>query len=72
MKSGQCPKCGSSDIRIIALDWQRKIGASISTGLFTMAAVDHHVCVSCGYTEMYVSSPDDIARIAAKWPAEEG
>jgi predicted nucleic-acid-binding Zn-ribbon protein len=71
MKSGQCPKCGAGDIRIIALDWQRKVGASIATGLFSAAAVDHHVCVRCGYTEMYVSDPADLESIASKWPAAE-
>jgi len=68
MKSGQCPKCESNDIRVIALDWHRQLGASIAIGIFSTAAIDHHVCVACGYTEMYVSDPGDLAGIAAKWP----
>jgi predicted nucleic-acid-binding Zn-ribbon protein len=70
VKSGVCPKCGSGDIRVIAV--HRSIGASIATGFFSEASVDHHVCVDCGYTETYVSDPAELQRIAAKWPRSSG
>lgn len=68
MKStGTCPKCSAGDVHVVAMDW-RRIGAEIPTGLFTRAKIDHYVCGHCGYVETYISDPEDVAKIAEKWP----
>jgi predicted nucleic-acid-binding Zn-ribbon protein len=74
MKSGQCPKCGSFDVRSGAYV-PGKTGnytsntIPVSGGIFARrVALDNYVCVKCGYVESYISDEDELHRIADKWP----
>lgn len=69
MKSGKCPKCQSTDIRV------GPQSSVAGTGLMNKFAISYwknavperHVCMSCGYMEQYVADAADRAAIAAKW-----
>jgi predicted nucleic-acid-binding Zn-ribbon protein len=69
MKSGKCPKCQSTDIRIGPPSdggWSPMNKFRVS--FFRNVVSERHVCMSCGYMEQYVASSADRAAIAAKWP----
>ena len=59
--SGTCPKCQSREIAEMKSD---SLGARIPTGVLSLAAVSYYVCCRCGYTEEWVTNPDDLKKIA--------
>lgn len=64
-----CPKCRSEEVHVIDIQWPgRPIGASIATGMFSAAKIDHHVCTACGFVESYVTDGKVLEKIAANWP----
>ncbi len=70
MKSGQCPKCSSSDV---FCNTNRKFPAlhtlTVGSGSFgnRYAPLDTYICVSCGYVESYVAHPEDLSYIKEEW-----
>ncbi len=75
MKSGQCPKCGSTDIRsgefLEEKEWNymgNRIPVTIALRN-TAAWLDNYVCVRCGYVESYIANPDRLREISERWPA---
>jgi predicted nucleic-acid-binding Zn-ribbon protein len=69
MKSGRCPKCQSTDIRIGPTGTTRDLMMNVfSVSFWRKVTPERHVCVSCGYMEQYVSDPVDRRAIAEKWP----
>lgn len=70
MRNGQCPKCGSSDIRAITAPLGDGIGR-LPLGLLDSAGLDYYVCVYCGYVESYIASNRHLKKISAKWPMVE-
>jgi Zn ribbon nucleic-acid-binding protein len=69
MKSGRCPKCQSTEIRVGPAGGIRQvIMNTFSISFWRNATPERYVCVSCGYMEQYVSDPADRRTIAAKWP----
>jgi ribosomal protein S27AE len=64
--SKPCPKCQSSDTVRIPGD-ARAFGAgnNIMTGrtVFSAVKVARYLCASCGYSEEWIDSPDDIAKL---------
>ena len=71
MKSGTCPKCGSSEV-FAGTNVFPKSGPfscnAIPISLTAMAALDNYVCTACGYMESYVAREEDLAVIRRKWP----
>lgn len=64
MKSGTCPKCSATDVRITRV---------INTELLTSAyEFDAYLCPACGYVEHYVADPAKLAAAAATWPPVSG
>lgn len=64
MKSGQCPKCGSSDV------YQRSKGPfeeGVSISLWAAATLDTYLCTNCGYVEHYALDDGNFAKIVKKW-----
>lgn len=51
MKSGICPKCGSSDVWCKTSMGYR---GALMLGLFTSIPLTDYVCAECGYVESYV------------------
>lgn len=73
MRSGVCPKCGSTDVYSnehlsawvrSGYNWANTIPI---TGL-AHAELGNFVCVNCGYTENYISNRNKLQKIAEKWP----
>jgi predicted nucleic-acid-binding Zn-ribbon protein len=63
MKSGQCPKCGSSEIYSGRAHNQR---SAMNISMFKHARLEDFVCADCGYIESYVidnAKLDDIKRL---------
>jgi predicted nucleic-acid-binding Zn-ribbon protein len=77
MKSGRCPKCGSTEVHAgtrIAAKGGVYGSNTIPLGSlgFSSAALDNYVCVTCGYVESYVADRWKLEKIARKWPQVEG
>ena len=72
MKSGRCPKCGATDIRMrrpTRWKWAFSDVFLISTTMWKSPStlLDCVVCAHCGYVERYVSDPKALQAIAAQW-----
>ena len=69
--ANQCPKCQSSDI--VLVPGKREAGGagnliSVSRwNIFAAVKPVLHVCGSCGYMENWLASPQEIARVKAKY-----
>jgi len=65
--SSECPKCQSSDI--VQIRQPGPYANNIVTGmtLFSLANITRYLCAACGFTEEWVESADDIARIKKKY-----
>lgn len=69
MKSGRCPKCQSTDIRVgPAGRTSHVVQNTFTISFWRSATPERYVCMSCGYMEQYVSDPRERKAIAAKWP----
>jgi predicted nucleic-acid-binding Zn-ribbon protein len=70
MRKGQCPKCGSADVRSGA-QVSSKGGAggnAIPITFWSAAPLDNYVCVACGYVESYVGDATKLQKIVENWP----
>jgi transposase-like protein len=68
--SRPCPKCQSSDIvRIPGQTRGFGAGNNITTGgtILSAVKVTRYLCASCGYSEEWIDSPDDIAKLKKKY-----
>jgi predicted nucleic-acid-binding Zn-ribbon protein len=73
MKSGVCPKCGSTEVYSGAHISNKRGGYYANTiplgGYWAQGvALDNYVCVNCGYVESYISDEKALREIAQKWP----
>lgn len=50
-KSGKCPKCGGTKLKI----GQRSGQGGIILGWFTSVRTDAYLCCGCGYVEEYAT-----------------
>ena len=64
MKSGKCPKCGSSEIYRVRAHNQR---SALNLAMFKYARLDDFVCTGCGYVESYVIDKAKLDDIRRSW-----
>ncbi len=70
MRSGKCPKCGSTNVRK-----DRKPGTWTSDKVMVPlggpfdgnARARLYVCLGCGFVEAYVCEPKGLEKIRTKW-----
>jgi ribosomal protein S27AE len=65
----QCPKCNSADIiRVPGSVSAYGAGNNIPTGssIFSSIAVTRYLCGQCGYTEEWIDSQEDVAKVRKK------
>ena len=63
--SGRCPKCTSTDIRVMRRRmWATMIPLNLT--VFRAAYTSWFICTVCGFVETWVERPDDLARIREK------
>ena len=71
MKSGQCPKCKSSNVFMSKnglLMGGTRTTVQIITGSFSQgAACDCYVCADCGYLENYIIDQERLNEVRQKW-----
>jgi len=73
MKSGTCPKCRSTDVRVGPPNGrQRGPMNKFAVSFWKNVVPERYICMSCGYMEQYVSDPADRAAIASSWPDRGG
>ncbi|MEM7367528.1 MAG: hypothetical protein AAF587_02935 [Bacteroidota bacterium] len=66
--STTCPKCsGTKILRIPGRVLSDGAGNFISAGIFRYARVDRYVCESCGYSEEWIATKDDIEKLKNKY-----
>ncbi|MEY9874648.1 transposase-like protein [Streptacidiphilus sp. MAP12-33] len=72
MRSGICPKCGSTEVhtRFGGIFRGQTRSIVVAGGLLgsTRATSDDYVCTDCGYFEQYFTKGRALNRIARKWP----
>ena len=68
--SKKCPKCQSADIVRISGD-VRGYGAgnniNIGMTIFSSVKVTRYLCASCGFSEEWIDSADDIRKLKKKY-----
>ncbi len=70
MKSGKCPKCGSTNVhkgRKPGTWTSDKVMVPIGGPFDANAKVRQYVCIGCGYVETYVSVPKELEKLRNKW-----
>jgi hypothetical protein len=70
LNSKTCPKCQSTDIvRILGEARPFGAGNNISVGatIFSSVKVTRYLCASCGFSEEWIDSADDIAKLKKKY-----
>jgi predicted nucleic-acid-binding Zn-ribbon protein len=73
MKSGKCPKCQSTDVRIGPPSARARGPMNkMAVSFWRNVVPERHICMSCGYMEQYVADPADRAAIASNWPGGSG
>lgn len=68
MKSGTCPKCGSTEVYMKNGGLQQ--GYVIAFGFANTRSVttDDYICLNCGYLEQYIpNARETLKDIATKW-----
>jgi predicted nucleic-acid-binding Zn-ribbon protein len=68
--TGQCPKCNSRDLlRIEGQSGAHGAGNNIQVGwtIFSAVKVTRFLCTSCGFSEEWIESPEDIATLVEKF-----
>jgi predicted nucleic-acid-binding Zn-ribbon protein len=69
-KSKTCPKCKNTEIISIPGE-VRAFGAgnniSVGASIFSAVKVTRYLCASCGFSEEWIESADDIAKIKKKY-----
>lgn len=67
MRSGNCPKCSSTDLYSTAgrsKSYRRSLGVGLLISPWrAQLAVTTFICRSCGYIERYLSDKDEIGRL---------
>ncbi len=68
-----CPKCNVSDI--IKVPGPAAVGYTqnkIPTGWLSSGNVDRYVCMSCGYSEEWISKAEDLEKLRKKYSDNSG
>ena len=65
--SGKCIKCQSADVLRVPDKMKGTYGNSIPVSMFRVAGVTRYVCASCGYSEDWIDSAEDLAKIKLKY-----
>jgi Zn ribbon nucleic-acid-binding protein len=68
--SSECPKCHSEDIlKIWSYPASNRRGDSIPFGpwIFSDIPVTRYLCCSCGFTEEWIDSTDDIQNLKQQY-----
>jgi len=70
VRTGRCPKCGSSSIYTRRNGIGEESGARYIHGLSlitTVTPVDTYLCTDCGYFENYIVDKGKLSTAAEKW-----
>jgi predicted nucleic-acid-binding Zn-ribbon protein len=71
MKSGQCPKCKSSNVFMneggLSLGGHSGAVMIFTDGVGTPATCDNYVCADCGYFENYIVGEAGLKDVRTKW-----
>jgi hypothetical protein len=63
-----CPKCRSNDIlRIPGWTGPYGMGNYIPAGLFKVVKIDRYLCCSCGFSEEWITSEENIEKLKRKY-----
>jgi len=64
VKSGTCPKCSSTDVRVTTV---------VNTKLVPFVReFNMYICTACGYFEQYVADTGKLAAVAQEWSPVSG
>jgi hypothetical protein len=68
--TGRCPKCQHDGLlRIAGQSGANGAGNNIPVGwtIFSSVLVTRFLCTSCGFSEEWIESPEDIAKLVEKF-----
>ena len=68
-KTGECPKCSSSEILKIPGKRGYRSSNDISLGMtvFSSVYVTRYLCAQCGFSEEWVDSASDLQKVREKY-----
>jgi predicted nucleic-acid-binding Zn-ribbon protein len=70
--SRACPKCQNTEVIRIPGE-SRPFGAGnniiVGATIFSAVKVTRYLCASCGFSEEWIESAEDIAKIKKKYPS---
>jgi hypothetical protein len=73
MKDGKCPKCNSATV------YTKRQGISFASDTYfyvrissermsrSVSDVDHYICTTCGYLEIYIEDNAKLEAVAKDW-----
>lgn len=73
MKNGTCPKCNSTTV------YTKRQGISFASDTYfyvrissermsrSVSEVDHYICTTCGYVELYIEDKTKLEAVAKDW-----
>ncbi len=64
MKTGKCPKCGSSEI--YCQNKMRTGRSALMLSVWSVIPLDEYVCGDCGYVESFVSDAKSLSKLTEK------
>jgi hypothetical protein len=70
MKSGKCPKCGSTNVykETNGIYIPKMLGTFVRTDSGNMgSSSEDYVCTDCGYYERYIADRDKLKQVAKVW-----
>ena len=65
MKSGLCPKCNGTEIRVVE---NTATEVAISLGWTATVFLNYYVCTDCGFVELFVQDKSLLPKLAGKYP----
>jgi len=71
-KSGQCPKCNSTEVYTNEKAKGHGHRSILMVSIFSSAQINAYICLNCGFMEEYLapqtmSNPSKMEKIRSKW-----
>lgn len=67
MKSGKCPKCGSTEVYTKRNGIQSEVAFKMAYLAMKAPYLDAYICLSCGDFEQYVADVNELQDIKQDW-----
>ena len=67
MKSGKCPKCGSTEVYTKKDGFQVDLSIGLRFGNVKQGRFEDYLCMGCGYSERYLTNLAELTELPKHW-----